>query len=32
MHDDTVYFDENGELTEEAMLFLYEQEQDGMLV
>ena len=32
MHDDTVYFDENGELTEEAMRFLYEQEQEGMLV
>jgi hypothetical protein len=32
MHDDIVYFDENGELTEEAMLFLYEQEQEGMLV
>ena len=32
MHDDTVYFDENGELTEEAKLFLYEQEQEGMLV
>ena len=32
MHDDIVYFVENGELTEEAMLFLYEQEQEGMLV
>lgn len=32
MRDELIYIDENGELTEDALDFLYELEQEGQLV
>ncbi len=32
MRDDIIYIDENGELTEDALNFLYELDQEGQFV